>query len=227
MDIQIHTIKEEYGLYSIFILINNYFSDSEKKKIFKNLERTKDFEEGYIKEKKIARQQKWYHLEKKYFSNNWKMIFERWKSKEYEDWLIDFQKETEKNLSKIINPIIKNYNGKLIEFNSVLINKYLDGSDYIKQHKDDEKIFNENPTIVSISFGASRNFLLERVIYNENKPKSMKRDKNNKNLDMNFKLDNGTILIMAGTSQKYFSHGIPKDKNCNKIRYNLTFRNKV
>ena len=64
---------------------------------------------------------------------------------------------------------------------------------------------------------------MQRVIYNKNNPKSMKRNLNEKYLDLKIPLKNGTILIMGGSTQKYYSHGIPKE-HCKKKRYNMTFR---
>ena len=45
-------------------------------------------------------------------------------------------------------------------FNSVLMNWYRDGEDYINWHTDAEKELGQNPIIASINFGATRRFLI-------------------------------------------------------------------
>lgn len=77
-------------------------------------------------------------------------------------------------------------------FNSVLANLYRNGQDYVSWHSDDEKELGENPILASISFGATRRFLL--------------RHKSNKDLEtVDLSLDHGSLLIMKGfTPVVYF-----------------------
>ena len=42
---------------------------------------------------------------------------------------------------------------------------------------------------------------------------SLKKDKKNNYLDNSFLLESGSLFMMAGATQKYFSHEIPKNKN--------------
>ena len=50
-----------------------------------------------------------------------------------------------------------------------------------------------------------------------------KKDKENKHLNFKQKLEDGSIFIMAGCSQKYFTHEIPQC-NSKEQRYSATFR---
>src|SRR5690606_5684989 len=43
-----------------------------------------------------------------------------------------------------------------VEFNSVLLNWYRDGEDYLSWHADDEKELGLNPVIASVNFGETR-----------------------------------------------------------------------
>jgi alkylated DNA repair dioxygenase AlkB len=43
-------------------------------------------------------------------------------------------------------------------------------------------------------------------------------------MNKTIKLEHGTVLIMAGSTQKYYSHGVPIDSECTRVRYNMTFR---
>ena len=98
-----------------------------------------------------------------------------------------------------------------INFNSVLANLYRNGQDYVSWHSDDEKELGENPTIASVSFGATRRFLL--------------RHRSNKNLEtVDLSLGHGSLLIMKGSIQHYWKHQVPKTAKVKTERINLTFR---
>lgn len=97
-----------------------------------------------------------------------------------------------------------------VEFNSVLMNWYRDGEDYLNWHADDEKELGVNPVIGSVNFGETRDFLLRRNADNSQK--------------ITLPLKHGTLLIMRGALQHYWQHSVPKRKQINGSRFNLTFR---
>ena len=96
------------------------------------------------------------------------------------------------------------------DFNSVLLNLYRDGKDSNGWHSDNEKELGENPVIASVSFGASRFFHM--------KHKSIKE------LFLKIPLTRGSLMIMEGTTQKYWLHKIAKTARPVESRINLTFR---
>ena len=96
------------------------------------------------------------------------------------------------------------------EFSSVLINLYRDGNDSNGWHADDEKELGVNPTIASVSLGEERYFQMKH--------------KNLKIEPIKFKLKNGSLLIMSGTTQTEWYHKIPKTSKKISSRINLTFR---
>ncbi len=96
-----------------------------------------------------------------------------------------------------------------VEFNSVLINWYRDGNDYINWHADDEKELGKNPVIGSVNFGETRDFVIR---------------KNDKSQTITIPLKHGTLLIMSGEMQHFWQHCLPKRKHSKKVRFNLTFR---
>jgi hypothetical protein len=51
----------------------------------------------------------------------------------------------------------------------------------------------------------------------------LKRNKEEYNLNKKFVLDNNSLFIMSGSSQRYYCHSIEKDNTINE-RYSLTFR---
>jgi alkylated DNA repair dioxygenase AlkB len=95
-------------------------------------------------------------------------------------------------------------------YNPMLCNRYLDGNDSVPLHADAEAEM--GPVIASVSLtapGADRLFLLRRkdgsVAFSE-------------------RLPHGSLLIMAGDTQKNFKHEVPKKPGVTLPRINLTFR---
>ena len=97
-------------------------------------------------------------------------------------------------------------------FNSVLINYYRDGKDRVAWHSDDEKELGKNPVIASVSLGAERKFKLRHKKYKENQ------------LKHEVFLQNGSLLLMSGSTQHHWLHEIPRTAKPIGPRINLTFR---
>ena len=97
-------------------------------------------------------------------------------------------------------------------FNSVLLNYYRDHHDSMGFHSDDESELGPHPAIASVSFGAPRTFILRH----KRLPKTVK-----------LSLGNGCLLLMAGSTQENWQHGINKERRPCAPRLNLTFRNIV
>jgi len=97
-----------------------------------------------------------------------------------------------------------------VKFNSVLLNLYRDGNDGISWHTDAEPELGNNPVIASVSFGGARRFMF--------------RHKQNKDLKTEVQLTDGSFLMMAGTTQHFWQHQIPKTSKKVEPRINLTFR---
>jgi alkylated DNA repair dioxygenase AlkB len=95
-------------------------------------------------------------------------------------------------------------------FNSVLLNRYRSGDDGVSWHSDDERELGGEPLIASLSFGATRRFLL--------------RDRSTRKLAASLPLEHGSLLVMRGRSQRDFQHCVPKDPRATGERINLTFR---
>jgi alkylated DNA repair dioxygenase AlkB len=95
-------------------------------------------------------------------------------------------------------------------FNSVLCNLYRDGADSMGLHSDDERELGQNPIIASVSLGETRRFVMRH------KKKAAER------LDLD--LPGGSLLVMAGTTQHHWRHGVPKQRAIEGARINLTFR---
>lgn len=96
-------------------------------------------------------------------------------------------------------------------FNAVFLNLYRDHNDSMGFHSDDERELGQNPVIASLTFGATRTFLLKH--------------KFNKDLPLvKIPLESGTVLLMKGQTQHNWKHGINKQTAPCGPRVNLTFR---
>ncbi|KMZ57030.1 Alkylated DNA repair protein [Zostera marina] len=118
------------------------------------------------------------------------------------------------------------------KFNSLLLNRYKIGTDYVSWHSDDEKLYGPTPEIASISFGCEREFLLRK---REKTPKlsmatstkyntSSEQSKASRLEQRSFVLKHGSMLVMRGYVQRDWVHSIPKRAKANTVRINLTFR---
>jgi len=96
-----------------------------------------------------------------------------------------------------------------LHFNSVLLNYYRDERDSMGMHSDDEAELGPEPAIASLSYGATRSFVLRH-----------KRNKRTVKLD----LHDGSLLLMSGSLQSNWLHGINKSTRSIGERLNLTFR---
>jgi alkylated DNA repair dioxygenase AlkB len=95
-------------------------------------------------------------------------------------------------------------------YNSVLLNLYRDGNDGMGWHADDEPELGPDPTIASISLGATRRFKL--------------RHRHRRDAIFALDLGHGSLLLMAGATQQHYVHAVPKSARPMAERINLTFR---
>lgn len=103
---------------------------------------------------------------------------------------------------------IENFSGE--SFNTALLNYYRNGEDSMGWHRDDEKELGKNPAIASVSFGEKRIF----------KMKHRKRSEEQLSLEV----EDGSFLLMKGSSQHHWLHSIPKTAKEKAPRLNITFR---
>jgi alkylated DNA repair dioxygenase AlkB len=96
-----------------------------------------------------------------------------------------------------------------VSFNSVLLNLYRGGEDSVSWHSDDESELGLEPTIASVSLGATRRFRLRERSTRET---------------LGVDLFDGSLLLMKGTSQRDWEHCLTKTKRAVGPRINLTFR---
>lgn len=101
-----------------------------------------------------------------------------------------------------------------VRFNSVLANLYRTGEDSMGWHSDDEPELGTQPAIASLSLGAERRFRFRRrVLRGMRAPPPVA-----------LPLSHGSLLCMAGDTQRCYLHDLPKSTRVVGPRINLTFR---
>ena len=95
------------------------------------------------------------------------------------------------------------------KFNSCLLNLYHNGDEGMSWHSDAEKELKKNGAIGSLSLGAERKFT-----FKHKETKEM----------ISLILENGSLLVMKGTTQSSWLHRLPPTKLISTPRINLTFR---
>ncbi|MBP4138877.1 MULTISPECIES: alpha-ketoglutarate-dependent dioxygenase AlkB family protein [Flavobacterium] len=99
-----------------------------------------------------------------------------------------------------------------VDFNSVLLNLYRNGKDGVAWHSDKEHNTGPNPIIASVTFGETRMFRLRHKFRKEIP-------------QVEIPLHHGSFLLMAGTTNSFWQHQVPKTARNVLPRINLTFRN--
>jgi alkylated DNA repair dioxygenase AlkB len=94
-------------------------------------------------------------------------------------------------------------------FNSCLLNLYHDGSEGMSWHRDNESSIVRHSPIACLSLGAQRRFHFKHVATKER---------------ITMELEHGSLLLMAGETQTYWMHALPKSTRISEPRISLTFR---
>jgi alkylated DNA repair dioxygenase AlkB len=110
------------------------------------------------------------------------------------------------HINTLLNTINELYKS---QFNGILVNRYIDGTNYIGAHSDDESGLDASG-VVALSYGTTRKFRI--------------RTKCTKKIVQDIPMNSGEIIHMGGEFQKEFTHEIPVEKRVKGIRYSFTFR---
>ena len=95
------------------------------------------------------------------------------------------------------------------EYNGMLVNKYMDGNDYIGAHSDSEHGI-DPVGVVALSYGAERKFRI--------------RSKKDIKIVHEEPTTHCSLMLMGGTFQKLYTHEIPVQKKIKESRTSITFR---
>ncbi|MCH8520100.1 MAG: alpha-ketoglutarate-dependent dioxygenase AlkB [Nanoarchaeota archaeon] len=185
--------KTELELPQGFEYVSNFLTQKEADNLFEQLVKEIEWEEREIK-----------MFGKVYMQPR---LIKWFGDKAYSYSKQEFQAQRMPQIVEDLREKVQEYTGA--KCNSVLINYYRNEQDSMGKHSDDEKELGVNPTIISISVGEEREF----VIIN-------KLDKSRIKLN----LEHGSLLIMNKDSQHKYWHELPKSRTKKGGRINLTFR---
>jgi alkylated DNA repair dioxygenase AlkB len=102
--------------------------------------------------------------------------------------------------------IQRHYDG---DYNSVLLNRYVNERDGVSWHSDDEPEMDSEHPIASVSLGAARIFQVRPIGSKD---------------AQSYLLTSGSLLLMPAGFQQKYEHRIPKSQAPCGTRINLTFR---
>jgi len=98
-----------------------------------------------------------------------------------------------------------------VPFNHVLANRYRSGDDSMGLHADDEPELGRDPLVAIVSLGVTRRLAIRPR-------KNQRRERHDQDMG------HGALLIMGGTCQRHYVHGIPRQADAEGERISLTFR---
>lgn len=96
-----------------------------------------------------------------------------------------------------------------VSFNGCLANFYEHERDSVSMHADDEEDLDPDAPIASVSLGAVRDFVVKHA------------ETGSRHV---IPLEHGSLVLMAGDTQRVSRHGLPKSRRACGARINLTFR---
>ena len=104
-----------------------------------------------------------------------------------------------------------------VRFNSLLLNRYRDGSDRMGWHADDEPELDPQAPIASLSLGVSRDLRF--------RPRPADgAATGTAAAAFNLPLADGDLLVMEAPTQRHWQHALPERRRLSSERINLTFR---
>lgn len=220
---------ENDGSYSVIMYCPQLLSyDPETYVLYQELLQLSDDQwiSGKFLGHEIPRKIRWHSMNNK----SYKFSGKTYVSTDYTEKLEKFQKNLISTMKRQHGSSVKNVNFDWDTINSVLVNKYRDNTDSVSWHSDDEHEFGTHPTIVSVSLGVSRTFKMKRMNETERRKNWLKSKKqfipnSQKENPISLVLNHGDVLVMAGSTQDYWLHSVPKEpKKISSTRFNLTFR---
>ena len=196
-------IKHSDNTETIFYYLKDFIPNKYQQELISWVSSLEQFIPSENLDKDTTRLQRWYQKENRYFCDKWKKRYDKWQSFNYDKQLNDLQNLI---VTKLTDIDLNKYGITLPDINSCLINKYRNGNDYIKPHRDTHLSFGRYPTVINLSIGGTRELYF--------------RSKNKAANNYSFNLESGSLFVMAGSSQEKFTHEITKSES-EKVRYSF------
>lgn len=129
----------------------------------------------------------------------------------------EFPEFVEKIRQKIIQILLPIYGEEKTNFNYCVCNCYMNGFAGVNWHTDAEPHLVPDCPIACVSFGSERVFSLTKI------PNSITAQIDTTN-SLNVRLESGSLIVMAGETQRNYLHAIAKETGVREPRFSLTFR---
>lgn len=123
-----------------------------------------------------------------------------------------FVDQIRREVERVLRPI---YGPEKTKFNYCVCNCYASGSAGVNWHTDAEPHLVPGCPIACVSFGSERVFSLAKI------PRTVSGEITP---EINVRLQSGSMIVMAGETQKNFFHAISKEAAVREPRFSLTFR---
>jgi alkylated DNA repair dioxygenase AlkB len=123
-----------------------------------------------------------------------------------------------------LQPLVDRVSSELgTDFNAILLRLYFDGADEIAWHTDGRTFLGDEPTIGSLSLGATAHFQMRRMRNVWPTPGGGDDGVDHATPPRDFALGDGDLLVMHGATQKHWHHRVPKASS-RRPRININFR---
>lgn len=121
-----------------------------------------------------------------------------------------------RQLAEQVRPLLEQQGITLTRPQAYLINKYSKKTDRVSEHQDNEPALGKEPTILSLSIGQTRKFVL--------RPVRVPGGKRRKPSDARtWILRDGDLVVLAGDIQDWYTHELKRGTQ-DGVRYNITYR---
>jgi alkylated DNA repair dioxygenase AlkB len=124
----------------------------------------------------------------------------------------EFVERVRQDVIRLLQPI---YGTEKTDFNYCVCNCYINGMAGVNWHTDAEPHLVPDCPIACVSLGSERVMSLAKITRSVTEsPKSV----------LNIRLESGSMVVMAGETQRYYLHAIAKETSVREPRFSLTFR---
>ncbi|CAO1613970.1 unnamed protein product [Sympodiomycopsis kandeliae] len=118
----------------------------------------------------------------------------------------------------------RNVIGKEVKFNHAMLNYYPSGDTHIGRHSDNL----ENKVILTVSLGSPRTWIMTKRPMHGAKAAAKRQGEALPKMESHrWTVENGSLLLMQGDTQKEWYHEIPKQAKIKQGRISITFRQLV
>jgi len=115
---------------------------------------------------------------------------------------------------EVVRGMVERHTGTTFDY--CFLNRYRNGNDAVAWHGDRDGTRDARLVVASLSLGATRSFQLRP-----------KKDSGLRHDPISVDVEHGDLVVMAGDTQLYWDHRVPRDPRVAEQRLNVTFRQHI